>query len=39
VNVLNLWIAKEERGFKSRYWLTYKKAQELGAQVIKGSKS
>jgi antirestriction protein ArdC len=39
VNVLNLWIAKEERGFKSRYWLTYKKAQELGAQVIKGAKS
>jgi antirestriction protein ArdC len=39
VNVLNLWIAKEERGFKSRYWLTYKKAQELGAQVVKGAKS
>ena len=39
VNVLNLWIAKEDRGFKSDYWLTYKKAQELGGQVIKGAKS
>ena len=39
VNALNLWIASEERGFKSPYWLTYKAAQALGAQVIKGAKS
>lgn len=39
VNTLNLWLAKEERGFKSDYWFTYKKAQELGAQVKKGAKS
>lgn len=39
VNALNLWIAAQDRGFKSPYWLTYKAAQALGAQVIKGAKS
>lgn len=38
-NVVNLWAAGMVRGFSSPYWLTYKKAQELGAQVKKGSKS
>jgi antirestriction protein ArdC len=39
VNVINLWCAAQERGFRSRYWFTYKGAQELGAQVRKGAKS
>ena len=39
INALNLWVAAEERGFNSPYWLTYKAAQALGAQVIKGAKS
>lgn len=38
-NVLNLWAAGMERGFTSPYWLTYKAAQESGAQVKKGAKS
>jgi antirestriction protein ArdC len=38
-NVLNLWAAGMCRGFASPYWVTYKKAQELGAQVKKGAKS
>jgi antirestriction protein ArdC len=38
-NVINLWAAGMCRGFGSPYWLTYKKAQELGAQVKKGAKS
>jgi antirestriction protein ArdC len=39
VNVLNLWIAKELRGFQSNQWMTYKTAAGMGAQVRKGSKS
>jgi antirestriction protein ArdC len=38
-NVLNLWAAGMLRGFSSRYWLTYKGAQEFGGQVRKGAKS
>lgn len=38
-NVLNLWAAGMARGFGSRTWMTYKKAQELGGQVRKGGKS
>jgi antirestriction protein ArdC len=39
INALNLWVAAQERGFRSPYWLTYKAAQAMGAQVIKGAKS
>lgn len=39
INVLNLWIAKEMRGFSSNHWLTYKGAAGLGAQVRKGARS
>lgn len=38
-NVLMLWLAKDFFGYKSNTWLTYKQAQELGAQVRKGEKS
>jgi antirestriction protein ArdC len=38
-NVLNLWAAGMARGFSSPYWLTFKRAQELGGHVRKGAKS
>lgn len=36
VNVLLLWMATEEKGFKTDCWLTYRQAQTLGGQVRKG---
>jgi antirestriction protein ArdC len=38
INVLMLWAAATERGYTAPLWLTYKQAQELGAQVRKGEK-
>lgn len=39
INVLILWSAAYERGYKARHWLTYKQAQELGGNVKKGEKA
>jgi antirestriction protein ArdC len=39
MNVLNLWAGAMARGFQSSFWMTYKGAQELQAQVKKGAKS
>lgn len=39
INVVNLWVAAEARGFTSPFWATYKQWAELGAQVKKGAKS
>lgn len=39
INVVNLWVAAETRGFTSPQWATYKQWQEIGAQVRKGAKS
>jgi len=39
MNVINLWVAAQMRGLNSRHWLTYKGAQEIGAQVRKGARS
>ena len=36
VNVLILWSEAIERGYTSSTWMTYRQAQALGAQVIKG---
>lgn len=36
VNVLLLWGAAIERGYTAPMWMTYRQAQELGAQVRKG---
>lgn len=36
VNVLLLWGDAMEKGFSAPIWMTYKQAQELGAQVRKG---
>lgn len=38
INVVMLWAAAVEQGFAAPIWMTYKQAQELGAQVRKGSK-
>lgn len=39
INILMLWAAAVEAGFSSPFWMTYRQAQELGAQVRKGEKS
>jgi antirestriction protein ArdC len=39
VNVVLLWMTAQEAGYRSRFWLTYRQAQALGAQVRKGEKS
>lgn len=36
VNVLLLWIAAETKGYGNPFWMTYRKAQELGGQVRGG---
>ena len=36
INVVTLWMTATARGFACPIWLTYKQAQELGAQVRKG---
>ncbi len=39
INVLMLWLAAEENGYRSAYWFTYRQAQEAGGQVRKGERS
>jgi antirestriction protein ArdC len=39
INTVLLWMEAEERGFTSRYWMTYRQAATMGAQVRKGEKS
>ncbi|MDE1152216.1 MAG: ArdC-like ssDNA-binding domain-containing protein [Micavibrio sp.] len=39
VNILLLWGEAIEKGFNAPIWMTYKQAQELGANVRKGEKS
>lgn len=36
INILTLWIAAELQGYVSPYWLTFRQAQSLGANVKKG---
>jgi antirestriction protein ArdC len=38
INILMLWGASIDNGYASPFWLTYKQAQEKGAQVRKGEK-
>jgi len=38
INVLTLWTEATAQGFSCPIWMTYKQAQELGAQVRKGEK-
>ncbi len=39
INVLVLWAAASQRGYKTQLWATYQQWQELGAQVRQGEKS
>ncbi|SFD83536.1 ArdC family protein [Salipiger profundus] len=39
INVLMLWATAASKGYASERWMTYRQAQELGAQVRKGEKS
>jgi antirestriction protein ArdC len=39
VNVVILWMEATAKGYASPYWLTYKQAQALQAQVWKGKKA
>ncbi len=38
INILMLWGTSVERGFSSPYWMTFRQAGELGANVRKGEK-
>lgn len=37
-NVIMLWISAQVNGFTNPYWITYKQAEKLGAQVKEGMK-
>ncbi|WP_342150213.1 ArdC family protein [Methylorubrum sp. SB2] len=39
INILALWAATMERGFRTHAWLTYQQANEIGARIKKGEKS
>lgn len=39
INVTMLWIAATAKGYQSSYWMTYRQAQEYGAQVRQGEKA
>jgi hypothetical protein len=38
INILMLWATSMQRGYSAPIWMTYRQAQELGAQVRKGEK-
>ena len=38
INILILWCAVEERGFRGQKWLTFRQALSLGSHVRKGEK-
>ncbi|RWA84956.1 MAG: DUF1738 domain-containing protein [Mesorhizobium sp.] len=38
INVLMLWVAGQMFGYEENSWITYRQAQDLGAQVRKGEK-
>jgi antirestriction protein ArdC len=39
VNILNLWVTAQEKGYADPHWATFKQWQDLGKQVAKGEKS
>ena len=39
INAVYLWAVGDALGYRSRYWMTYKQAKDLGAQVRRGEKS
>ena len=38
INIMLLWCSAAKQGFQDSRWLTYKQAQEMGAQVRKGER-
>jgi antirestriction protein ArdC len=38
INIVLLWSAAADRGYRSRYWLTYQQCVKLGAHVRKGER-
>lgn len=38
INILNLWMESEERGYSAPIWMTFKQAKDLGGSVKKGEK-
>jgi antirestriction protein ArdC len=39
INTVLLWMTAAERGYNSSHWMTFRQAQEIGANVRKGEKS
>lgn len=39
INILILWMATLHQGYTSPYWMTYRQAQSLGAQVRRGERA
>ncbi len=39
INILNLWMCAEEKGYSAPVWMTFRQAKELGGQVRKGEKA
>ena len=39
LNIMNLWMEAEERGYRTNYWLTFNQVKELKGQVKKGERS
>jgi antirestriction protein ArdC len=39
INTIMLWATAAEKGYTSQYWMTYKQASEMKAQVRKGEKA
>ena len=37
INIVMLWASAIEQGFAAPIWMTYRQAQELGGQVVKGA--
>lgn len=38
INILNLWMTAEAKGYAAPIWMTFKQAKELGGKVKKGEK-
>lgn len=36
INAVYLWAVADDRGYRSRYWMTYRQAEALGGQVRRG---
>jgi antirestriction protein ArdC len=39
INILNLWMCAEQKGYAAPVWMTFRQAKELGGQVRKGEKA